>query len=121
MIIDTLSIGTTIRKIHASCGLITKAIIIAPIRIPGERRHALNVRIIIFCICVISLVSRVISEPVLNLSILLKENFCIFSNKSMRKSVPKFIAALAANHAPNVPPTAIITAPTTIHNPIVII
>ena len=121
IIIEITSTGTTIINTIASDGLITNAIVIAPISIPGDRRHARSVCIIIFWICVISLVSLVISDPVENLSILLNENFCIFSNKSIRRSAPKFMAALAANHAPSTPPTAIHTATKTMTSPILVI
>ena len=46
--IRTASTGRTIMNIAASFGLMTNAITIAPIKMPGERRHILSVIIIIF-------------------------------------------------------------------------
>ena len=90
------SAGATIKMITAREAFIINAMITAPISIPGARSIIRSPIIITFCICVMSFVSLVTSEPALNPSILAKENCCTFRNRSPRKSLPKCIAAFTA-------------------------
>ncbi len=66
--------GEAIRIMTARDAFIINAIMTAPISIPGARSIMRSPIMITFCICVISFVSLVTSDPVLKLSILAKEN-----------------------------------------------
>ena len=59
-----------------SDGCSEMAITSAATSIPGARSAILSIILTKFCSCVTSLVSRVTSEPVENLSILANEYFC---------------------------------------------
>ena len=104
IVITTIITGMMTRNILARPAFMEKAIIIAPISIPGALSIIRRAIIIRFCTWVISLVSRVTSEPVEKVSILVKENFCTFLKQSLRRSAPKLMDALEANHAPPIPP-----------------
>ncbi len=95
-IIRRIKIGITTSTTTESWAFIISAIISAPISIPGARSIMRRAMLIRFCTWVMSFVSLVTREPVLNLSRLAKENFCTLSNTSLRKSEAKLIDALAA-------------------------
>ncbi len=71
---NTMGMVTT--KIKANLAWMMMAMIRPPTSIPGARRHMRNKILMKFWICVTSLVRRVTREPVENLSIFSKENFC---------------------------------------------
>ena len=73
--IAVANIGTIIKITMANSAFMVKAIMTAPMSIPGERniiRSIINTK---FCTCVTSLVNLVISDPVLKVSIFENENF----------------------------------------------
>ena len=94
--IRATKIGITIKTTTASLAFITIAMIRAPINNPGARSIMRSAILIRFCTCVMSLVSLVTKDPVLNWSRLENENFCTLSNRSLLKSEEKLIAAFAA-------------------------
>ena len=69
-------IGTATKKIHDSSALMENAMMDAEINIIGARTRVRITIIKAFCRLVISVVIRVMSEDVLNLSILEKEKSC---------------------------------------------
>lgn len=113
--------GMITRNTLASLAFMEKAMIMAPMSIPGARSIILNPIIIRFCTCVISLVSLVTREPVEKASIFAKENFCTFLKQSFRRSAPKLMDALEANQAPPIPPPIIMKAIAIIVSPVPII
>ena len=67
--------GITTRITSASLVFIRKAMISAPISMPGARNIILSPIMVTFCTCWMSLVSRVTRDPVLYWSIFLNEKF----------------------------------------------
>ena len=88
-------IGIATASTTARLGLSEIAMISAPMSMPGARRNMRSSMLTKFCICVTSLVRRVTSEPVWNLSMLAKENFCTLRKTSMRRSLAKLTDAFA--------------------------
>ena len=86
--------GITARITAASLAFIINAMISAPTSMPGARRAIRRHIITTCCSCCTSLVSRVTREPVLKLSIFLKENAWTLANRSCRRSLVKLIDAL---------------------------
>ena len=86
-------------KTRESFLLIVKAIDIAITNISGERISIRKAIINAICTMFMSVVIRVIIEPVENLSTLEKEKSWIFSKIPWRSSAPKPIPALDAKYA----------------------
>ena len=88
--------GSITKSTDARLLFMENAIMIPPISIPGERTAIISPILVIFIICVISLVRRVIKEPAEKLSISLNENSCTLSNTAFLKSELKFTDAFIA-------------------------
>ena len=93
--IETNSTGIATANTTESDGRMVMAIISAPIIIPGARILIRSIILTKFCTWVTSLVKRVTSEPVENLSIFANEYCCTLRYTSTRISAAKLTDALA--------------------------
>ena len=97
------STGIATRNTAASRAFRRIAIISAPIIIIGARNTMRIIMLKAFCTLFTSVVRRVTSDAVENLSMLEKEKDCTFSNSARRTLLAKPIEALAPRRAPSEP------------------
>ncbi len=111
------SIGKAITSTRPKFTFIDKAMTMPPIKVRGARtniRSAIETR---SCTAVMSLVSRVTSEPVVKRSVCSWERCITRLKTSRRRSLPKFCAATVPKAAPPTPHRPPSTVKASITNP----
>ena len=110
---------TAARYMLASVGLMKKDIAMAHSMVAGARIAMRRIIWYAFWMLVTSVVSRVTSPAVLNLSMLEKAYVCMFSNIAFRRFLPSPIEALEPNFAPIHPEKSDKRAARIIHAPMI--